>query len=476
MRKARAEQAGGRRLRRRHGDDHEPRHSRHDPVGAAADARPGRDRRRRRARLPGRSSPRPTPTTLRRARHRQGRHADVDLRPPDHPGRRVGPVPEVRPRAARRRARLLRRGLLLARGAATEPVRWQRDRSPLAERRPAAHAPREAGPGAGAHQHVPGARPPHRPARPARDRTDAGAARRARPRARTGCRSGTSTAASTPSASPGGEILLRSREILAILRDAYCRTVGVEYMHIQSPEREALDPGARRRRLERDDAGGAAPHPRPAERRRGLRDASCTRATSARSASASRAPSRRSRSSTPCSTRPPHAGVAEVVIGMAHRGRLNVLANIVGKSYGEIFAEFEGNLDPETVQGSGDVKYHKGARGQVASVATAPRSPVSLASNPSHLEAVDPVVEGIVRAKQDQDPATPKAFPVLPLLDPRRRRLRRPGRRRRDAQPLPAAGLPHRRHGPHRHQQPARLHDPADRGTLVRATRPTSPR
>ena len=57
------------------------------------------------------------------------------------------------------------------------------------------------------------------------------------------------------------------------------------------------------------------------------------------------------------------SGVAEVVMGMSHRGRLNVLANIVGKSYKEIFEEFEGNLDPESVQGSGDVKYHKGARG-----------------------------------------------------------------------------------------------------------------
>jgi 2-oxoglutarate dehydrogenase E1 component len=93
-------------------------------------------------------------------------------------------------------------------------------------------------------------------------------------------------------------------------------------------------------------------------------------------------------------------GIREAVIGMAHRGRLNVLANIVGKSYSDIFSEFEGNLDPESVQGSGDVKYHKGARG----VFKNPRGAtieVSMASNPSHLEAVSPVVEGIVRAKQD---------------------------------------------------------------------------
>jgi 2-oxoglutarate dehydrogenase E1 component len=93
--------------------------------------------------------------------------------------------------------------------------------------------------------------------------------------------------------------------------------------------------------------------------------------------------------------------VAEVVMGMAHRGRLNVLANIVGKSYRDIFEEFEGNLDPESVQGSGDVKYHKGARGVFHGTA-GEELPITLASNPSHLEAVDPVVEGMTRAKQDR--------------------------------------------------------------------------
>ena len=93
-------------------------------------------------------------------------------------------------------------------------------------------------------------------------------------------------------------------------------------------------------------------------------------------------------------------GLREAVIGMAHRGRLNVLANIVGKSYSDIFSEFEGNLDPESVQGSGDVKYHKGARGTFKNPRGAAIE-VSMASNPSHLEAVSPVVEGIVRAKQD---------------------------------------------------------------------------
>jgi 2-oxoglutarate dehydrogenase E1 component len=99
---------------------------------------------------------------------------------------------------------------------------------------------------------------------------------------------------------------------------------------------------------------------------------------------------------------------------MAHRGRLNVLINIVGKSYKDLFEEFEGNIDPGSVQGSGDVKYHKGFRGKFTG-----RSGVSvdviLASNPSHLEAVDPVVEGIARAVQDEV-ASAGEHPVLALL------------------------------------------------------------
>ena len=107
-------------------------------------------------------------------------------------------------------------------------------------------------------------------------------------------------------------------------------------------------------------------------------------------------------------------GMEGTVIGMSHRGRLNVLANTVGKSYGEIFGEFEGNLDPTLAQGSGDVKYHLGAVGK--HVARSGREVrVEVASNPSHLEAVNPVVEGMVRAKQDQLDRGEEA-PVLPIL------------------------------------------------------------
>jgi len=107
------------------------------------------------------------------------------------------------------------------------------------------------------------------------------------------------------------------------------------------------------------------------------------------------------------------AGMDEVVIGMAHRGRLNVLVNLLGKSPAELFSEFEGAYDTSRLKGSGDVKYHKGfsadlrtAGGNVHTV---------LAFNPSHLEVVDPVVEGSVRARQERR-GDERAERVLPLL------------------------------------------------------------
>ncbi len=109
------------------------------------------------------------------------------------------------------------------------------------------------------------------------------------------------------------------------------------------------------------------------------------------------------------------AGMDEVCIGMAHRGRLNVLANIAGKTYGQIFAEFEGQQDPKTVQGSGDVKYHLGTEGTFTAPSGA-STKVYLAANPSHLEAVNPVLEGIARAKQDRLDRGGVDFPVLPVL------------------------------------------------------------
>ena len=93
-------------------------------------------------------------------------------------------------------------------------------------------------------------------------------------------------------------------------------------------------------------------------------------------------------------------GVQEVVIGMAHRGRLNVLANILGKTYEQIFTEFEGTATPDTTMGSGDVKYHMGFRGE-HTTEDGKKVNLQLCPNPSHLEAVDPVVVGFARSKAD---------------------------------------------------------------------------
>ena len=108
------------------------------------------------------------------------------------------------------------------------------------------------------------------------------------------------------------------------------------------------------------------------------------------------------------------AGVREAVIGMAHRGRLNVLANIIGTPLARIFSEFEDIVDPLTTQGSGDVKYHLGSAGRFTSP-DGRTIAVSVPPNPSHLEWVNPVAEGIVRAKQERggDVMRDKIIPVL---------------------------------------------------------------
>ena len=210
-----------------------------------------------------------------------------------------------------------------------------------------------------------------------------------------------------------GRHTLTLGEALDILRDAYCRTLGIEYMHIQDPEQKrwiqqhtegmptTLDPVEQRHILDRLNAAEAFErflHTRyVGQKRFGLEGAESTIVLLDTVLEEST-----------------QAGTTEAVLGMAHRGRLNVLANIVGKSYGEIFREFEGDLDPDSVQGSGDVKYHKGATGKFVARAGSELT-VTLASNPSHLEAVDPVVEGMVRAKQDMLGGD-RCFDVLSVL------------------------------------------------------------
>ncbi|MCC5944967.1 MAG: 2-oxoglutarate dehydrogenase E1 component [Bernardetiaceae bacterium] len=107
-------------------------------------------------------------------------------------------------------------------------------------------------------------------------------------------------------------------------------------------------------------------------------------------------------------------GVEEVVIGMAHRGRLNVLVNILGKTYAHVFNEFEGNSVPDAAMGDGDVKYHLGYSAQIET-RSGKKIDLKLAPNPSHLEAVDPVVQGFARAKIDHtyDNDDSKVLPIL---------------------------------------------------------------
>ena len=213
----------------------------------------------------------------------------------------------------------------------------------------------------------------------------------------------------------GGKPLLKLRDILGILRDSYCRTVGVEYMHIQDPEerkwiQERIERKAEKlpreeqlrilRRLNAAEAFETFLHTKFVGQKRFSLEGGETVIPLIDAVISAAAESR----------------LAEVAIGMPHRGRLNVLANIAGKAYGQIFREFEGNTDVTSVQGSGDVKYHLGTTGTFTAESGA-TTQVSIAANPSHLEAVNPVLEGIVRAKQDRLGGHPQDnYPVLPIL------------------------------------------------------------
>jgi 2-oxoglutarate decarboxylase len=203
-------------------------------------------------------------------------------------------------------------------------------------------------------------------------------------------------------------------EILRVLRDAYCRTIGIEYMHIQdldeqhwiqdqveSQSQQQLEVEDQRHILDRLNAAEAFEKflgtKWIGQKRFGIEGAE---------------------SLIPILDAILEAAADDdldgAVMGMPHRGRLNVLATIVGKNYDQVFKEFEGTLDPTAVQGSGDVKYHLGQVGKFQS-RLGNQIKVELAANPSHLEAVDPVVEGMVRAQQDQI-NVPNAYSVLPIL------------------------------------------------------------
>jgi len=211
-----------------------------------------------------------------------------------------------------------------------------------------------------------------------------------------------------------GEKHMKLRDVLGVLRGAYCRTVGTEYMHILDPQQRAW----LQERIE-------VPHQKPdvAEQKYILSKLNAAEAfetfLQTKYVGQKRFSLEGGETVIPLLDAVLDSAAEdeldEVVIGMPHRGRLNVLANIVGKPISQIFREFEGNLDPDQAHGSGDVKYHLGAEGKYFRMFGDGETTVSLTANPSHLEAVDPVLEGIVRAKQDMLDKGIEGYTVLPV-------------------------------------------------------------
>ncbi|MEY2663200.1 MAG: 2-oxoglutarate dehydrogenase component [Actinomycetota bacterium] len=211
----------------------------------------------------------------------------------------------------------------------------------------------------------------------------------------------------------GGRPYAKLRTVLGTLRDSYCRSIGVEYMYIDSPEE--------RKWIQSQVEVGSPFFPRE-EQLRILRKLNSAEAFETflhtKFVGQKRFSLEGGESVIPLlDTIARYAAKAEldeVCIGMPHRGRLNVLANVAGKSYGQIFQEFEGHYQENEVQGSGDVKYHLGTYGDFVTE-NGEKTKIYLAANPSHLEAVNPVLEGIVRAKQDRKNVK-SAFSVMPIL------------------------------------------------------------
>ncbi|MGW9632140.1 multifunctional oxoglutarate decarboxylase/oxoglutarate dehydrogenase thiamine pyrophosphate-binding subunit/dihydrolipoyllysine-residue succinyltransferase subunit [Agromyces sp. NPDC055520] len=202
------------------------------------------------------------------------------------------------------------------------------------------------------------------------------------------------------------------RDILGVLRDSYCRTIGIEYMHIQDPVQ---------RKWIQNEVERSYEKPTHDEQMRILGKLNEAEAfetfLQTKYVGQKRFSLEGGESVIPLLDEilqgAAKEGLDEVAIGMAHRGRLNVLTNIAGKTYGQVFREFEGQQQAKGFSGSGDVKYHLGTQGTFTAD-DGHQVPVSLAANPSHLEAVDGVLEGIVRAKQDRKPIG--TFSTLPIL------------------------------------------------------------
>ncbi|TDN88456.1 multifunctional oxoglutarate decarboxylase/oxoglutarate dehydrogenase thiamine pyrophosphate-binding subunit/dihydrolipoyllysine-residue succinyltransferase subunit [Microbacterium sp. BK668] len=210
----------------------------------------------------------------------------------------------------------------------------------------------------------------------------------------------------------GGKRVMKLRDILGVLRDSYCRTIGIEYMHIQ-------DPGQRAWFQEHVEVKYQKPgHDEQLRILSKLNEAEAFETfLQTKYVGQKRFSLEGGESLIPLLDEilqgAAQSGLDGAAIGMAHRGRLNVLTNIAGKTYGQVFREFEGSVAVGSKSGSGDVKYHLGTEGTFVADG-GEELPVLLAANPSHLETVDGVLEGIARAKQDRKPVG--TFSWLPIL------------------------------------------------------------
>jgi 2-oxoglutarate dehydrogenase E1 component len=205
------------------------------------------------------------------------------------------------------------------------------------------------------------------------------------------------------------------KDIIKTLKETYCRAIGVEYMHLQDPEERRWLQGRMEPNRNRPDIDDT-------DRRRILeklnQSALFEQFLNRKYIGVTRFSLEGGDALIPMldemTAHAARSGLNEIILGMAHRGRLNVQTHVLGKTYADIFSEFEHCYDPDALVGAGDVKYHNGYLADLT-LADGGELRMYLVNNPSHLEAVNPVAEGIVRARQDLA-ADRERRQVLPLL------------------------------------------------------------
>ncbi len=213
-----------------------------------------------------------------------------------------------------------------------------------------------------------------------------------------------------------GQKTAKLRDIIKLLRETYCGTIGAEYMHLLDLDerkwlRETMEETTNTPDLDKDD------------RKQILHKLNQAMAFEQflhrKYIGHKRFSLEGAETVIPMMhflvERAAGSDIKKFFLGMAHRGRLNILVNIMNKPYQKVFADFEGNVDPDTIQGSGDVKYHLGTKG-VFECTGGKDIELELLPNPSHLEAVNPVVEGAARASQDHFDGEHPNQKIVPLL------------------------------------------------------------